>query len=99
MTRGFFFAIMAEKFWRGVFGMIEIGVGLVAGILIILALKFFIELPLKIIWNSIIGAAILYLVNLTGLIMIKITFVHALIVGVFGVPGLILLAIYLNFIK
>ncbi|MBE8951279.1 MAG: pro-sigmaK processing inhibitor BofA family protein [Quinella sp. 3Q1] len=79
--------------------MIEIAVGLVAGLLIILALKFFIELPFKIIWNSIIGAAILYLVNLTGLIAIKITFVHALIVGVFGVPGLVLLAIYLNFIK
>ena len=79
--------------------MIEIGVGLVAGLLIILALKFFIELPFKIIWNSIIGAAILYLVNLTGIITIKITFIHALIVGVFGVPGLILLAIYLNFIK
>lgn len=79
--------------------MIEIGIGLVAGLLIITALKFFIELPFKIIWNSVIGAAILYLVNLTGIIAIKITFIHALIVGVFGVPGLILLAIYLNFIK
>ena len=79
--------------------MIEIAIGLVAGLLIIFALKFFIELPFKIIWNSIIGAAMLYLVNLTGLIAIKITFVHALIVGVFGVPGLILLAIYLNFFK
>ena len=79
--------------------MIEIGIGLVTGILVILALKFFIELPFKIIWNSLIGAVILYLVNLTGLIMIKITFIHALIVGVFGVPGLILLAIHLNFIK
>ena len=79
--------------------MIEIGIGLVAGLLIICALKFFIELPFKIILNSAIGAAILYLVNLTGIIAIKITFIHALIVGVFGVPGLILLAIYLNFIK
>ena len=79
--------------------MIEIGVGLIAGLLIITALKFFIELPFKIIWNSVIGAAILYLVNLTGIIAIKITFIHALIVGVFGVPGFILLAIYLNFIK
>ena len=79
--------------------MIEIAVGLVAGLLIILALKFFIELPFKIIWNSIIGAAILYLVNLTGILTIKITFIHALIVGVFGVPGLVVLAIYLNFIK
>ena len=79
--------------------MIEMGIGLAAGILVILALKFIISLPFKIIWNSIIGAAILWLVNLTGLIVIKITFIHALIVGVFGVPGLILLAIYLNFIK
>lgn len=79
--------------------MIEIAGGLVVGITIIIALKFFIELPFKIIWNSLIGAAMLYLVNLTGIIMIKITFVHALIVGVFGVPGLIFLAIYLNFFK
>ncbi|MBQ7723755.1 MAG: pro-sigmaK processing inhibitor BofA family protein [Selenomonadaceae bacterium] len=77
----------------------EIIVGLVAGLLIITALKFFIELPFKLILNSIVGAAILWLVNLTGIIMIKITFVHALIVGLFGIPGLILLAIYLNFIK
>ena len=79
--------------------MIETAVGLVAGVLIIAALIFLIQLPLKIIWNSIIGGVILWLVNLTGLITIKITFFHALIVGVFGVPGLILLAIYLNFIK
>ena len=80
-------------------GIVETSVGLVAGILIILALKFLIELPFKIIWNSVIGAVILFLINLTGIIMIKITFIHALIVGVFGVPGLILLAVYLNYIK
>lgn len=80
-------------------GLVEIVVGLIAGVLILGALMFFIELPFKIIWNSIIGAAILWLVNLTGIITIKITFIHALIVGIFGVPGLILLAIYLNFIK
>jgi len=79
--------------------MIETAVGLVAGVLILAALIFFIELPFKIIWNSIVGGVILWLVNLTGLITIKITFIHALIVGVFGVPGLVLLAIYLNFIK
>ena len=79
--------------------MIETAVGLIAGVLVIAALIFLIELPFKIIWNSIIGGAILWLVNFTGLLTIKITFIHALIVGVFGVPGLILLAIYLNFIK
>ena len=80
-------------------GIIETAVGLIAGILIILALKFLIELPFKIIWNSVVGAVILFLVNLTGIIAIKITFIHALIVGVFGVPGLILLAVYHNYIK
>jgi len=79
--------------------MIETAVGLIAGVLILAALIFFIELPFKIIWNSIVGGVILWLVNLTGILTIKITFIHALIVGVFGVPGLILLAIYLNFIK
>ena len=80
-------------------GIIEIGVGLIAGVLILGALIFLIGLPFKIIWNSIVGAVILWLVNLTGLITIKITFIHALIVGVFGVPGLVILAIYLNYFK
>ena len=80
-------------------GIIEIGFGVIAGVLILGALIFLIGLPFKIIWNSIFGAAILWLVNLTGLITIKITFIHALIVGVFGVPGLIALIIYLNYIK
>ena len=78
---------------------IDVAIGLVAGILIIIALKFLIELPFKVIWNSLIGAAILYLINLSELAVIKITFIHALIVGMFGVPGLILLYIYLNYIK
>ena len=80
-------------------GLIETGVGLIAGVLILGALIFLIGLPFKIIWNSIVGAVILWLVNLTGLITIKITFIHALIVGVFGVPGLVILAIYLNYFK
>ena len=79
--------------------LVKVAGGLIIGVVIILALKFMIELPFKIVWNSLVGAAILYVVNLTGLVAIKITFVHALIVGVFGVPGLILLLIYLNFIK
>lgn len=79
--------------------MIELIFGVIAGLLILGVLIFFIKLPFKIIWNSIVGAVILWLVNLTGLIAIKITFIHALIVGVFGVPGLILLAIYLNHFK
>ena len=77
----------------------EILIGLAAGVLILIALKFLVELPLKLLWNSLIGAAILFLVNMTGLIVIKITFVHALIVGVFGVPGFLFVAVYPKFIK
>ena len=77
----------------------ELIIGLLAGVLILVALKFLISLPFKIIFNSLIGAAMLWLVNLTGIITIKITFIHALIVGIFGVPGLIVLAIYLNSVK
>lgn len=79
--------------------LIKLAGGLIIGVVIILVLKFMIELPFKLVWNSLIGAAILYIVNLTGLVAIKITFIHALIVGVFGVPGLILLLIYLHFFK
>ena len=79
--------------------IIELAVGAAAGLLLLGALIFFFELPFKIIWNSIVGAAMLWLVNLTGLVAIKITFIHALIVGVFGVPGLIALAIYLHYFK
>ena len=77
----------------------ELIIGLLAGVLILVALKFLIALPFKLIFNSLIGAAMLWLVNLTGIITIKITFIHALIVGIFGVPGLIVLAIYLNSVK
>ena len=48
--------------------LIKIAGGLIIGVVIILVLKFMIELPFKIVWNSLIGAAILYVVNLTGLV-------------------------------
>ena len=79
--------------------LIEIVVGAIAGVLILGALIFLTGLPFKIIWNSIVGAVILWLVNLTGIVAIKITFIHALIVGVFGIPGLIVLLIFLNSFK
>ncbi|MCR5833130.1 MAG: pro-sigmaK processing inhibitor BofA family protein [Selenomonadaceae bacterium] len=79
--------------------MVEVGAGVIAGALIIAGLIFLIKLPFKILWNSLVGGAILLFVNLTGLIAIKITFINALIVGAFGVPGFILLVIYLKFIK
>lgn len=74
-------------------------VGIALGVLIVASLHFLIGIPLKIIWNSVVGAAILYLVNLTGLIRIEITFLHSLIVGMFGVLGFLFVVIYPKLIK
>ncbi len=64
----------------------------VAGVLILLVVVKLLSLPFKLVWNGIIGAAALWLVNLVGAAVgfgLKITVVKALIAGVFGVPGLI----------
>ncbi len=77
-------------------GILELGGGLVAGIVILLVLKFILSLPFWLIKNSIVGAVILWLFNLLGIFTLKITFIHCLIVGVFGVPGLIALIIWFH---
>ena len=69
------------------------------GIAIIFALVKLISLPFWILKNSILGAIMLYIFNFIGIFTIKITFVHCLIAGVFGVPGIVGLLIYLNFLK
>ena len=71
----------------------------VVGIVIIYALIKLMSLPFWLLKNSIIGAIILYIINFIGIFTIKITFIHCLIVGVFGIPGIVGLLIYLNFIK
>lgn len=67
------------------------------GIAVIYALIKIISLPFWLLKNSIIGAVMLYLFNFIGIFTIKITFIHCLIVGVFGIPGIIGLVIYLKF--
>ena len=78
---------------------LQIIIGSVIGIAIIFALIKIIELPFWLLKNSIAGAIILYIINFIGIFTIKVTFIHCLIVGVFGVPGIVLLYIYLNFIQ
>lgn len=70
--------------------------GLVAGVLIVAAFHFLIGLSFKLLWNSLVGVTVLYLVNMTGLISVEITFLHALIVGAFGVPGFLFVALFRN---
>ena len=78
---------------------LEVFIAPLIGIAIIFALIKIIELPFWLLKNSVVGAIILYIINFIGIFTIKVTFIHCLIVGVFGVPGIILLYIYLNFIK
>lgn len=58
------------------------------------------KISIKVFWklfvNALIGAAVLLLINFFGAaigLSISITFISALVVGVFGVPGVVLLLI------
>ena len=56
-----------------------------------------IKLIIKLLINALIGGVILFLINLTGLIVIDITWISALIVGFLGIPGVVVVII-LNFL-
>ena len=75
----------------------DIIAGIAIGIVVFAILGKLIALPFRILWklitNSIIGAVILWCISLFGL-GIDITFLKSLIVGVFGVPGVILVLIF-----
>lgn len=78
---------------------LEVFIAPLIGIAIIFALIKIIELPFWLLKNSIVGAIILYIINFIGIFTIKVTFIHCLIVGVFGVPGIVGLLIYLNYLQ
>lgn len=73
---------------------LEVFIAPLIGIAIIFALVKLIKLPFWLLKNSIIGAVMLYICNFIGLFTIQITFVHSLIAGIFGIPGIILLLIF-----
>lgn len=74
----------------------EIIVSFMVGIIVLFVLMKLLALPLKLLWklvtNSIIGALMLWVVNLFGL-GIQITFFKALIAGIFGIPGVVVIVI------
>ena len=74
----------------------DIIAGIAIGIVVFAILGKLIALPFRILWklitNSIVGAIILWVINLFG-VGIKITFLKALIVGILGIPGVILVLI------
>ena len=70
---------------------IEGSLPFIAGVLILLIAVKFLSLPFKLVWNGVIGAAALWLVNLIG--------AAVGIAGIFGVPGLLAVLCWEIFIK
>lgn len=68
----------------------------IVGIIVLFILLRVLSLPFRIVWklitNSIVGALMLWVVNLFGLGM-EITFFKALIAGFFGVPGVLVVVL------
>ena len=68
---------------------------LIAIAVVFVVAKFILHFSLKkiigLVINSLIGFAILYVINLTGIITIPINIITCLVVGIFGVPGVLVL--------
>lgn len=68
----------------------------IVGIIVLFILLRILSLPFRIVWklitNSIVGALMLWVVNLFGL-GIEITFFKALIAGFFGLPGVLVVVL------
>ena len=68
----------------------------IVGIIVLFILLRVLSLPFRIVWklitNSIVGALMLWVVNLFG-VGIEITFFKALIAGFFGVPGVLVVVL------
>lgn len=74
----------------------EVIASFVVGLVILYVILKVLSLPAKLVWklvsNSIIGAIMLWVVNLFG-VGIDITFFKALIAGIFGIPGVVVIVL------
>ncbi len=73
---------------------ILIGVGILFVVLKLLALPM--KLIIKLVINGIVGGILIFIVNLIGAnfgFMIDLNWITALIVGILGVPGVVIVAI------
>ena len=72
----------------------DIAAGVALAVLIFAVLGKVLSLPFRIVWklipNSVVGAIILWVIDLFGA-GIEINFLRALIAGLFGIPGVIVL--------
>lgn len=71
----------------------EIIAAFAVGLIVLCLIGKIVALPMKLLWkmitNSLVGAVMLWAVNLFGA-GVEITFLKALIAGVLGVPGVII---------
>jgi len=72
--------------------MFEIIAAFAVGIIALCLIAKIVSIPARLLWklitNSVVGAVMLWIVSLLGL-HVKITFISALIAGVFGIPGVL----------
>ena len=80
--------------------MFEMIVAFAIGIIILCLIAKIIALPMKFLWkfitNSLIGAVMLWVVNLFGA-GVPIDIMRALIAGIFGIPGVLAILLYQHF--
>lgn len=69
---------------------------LIAAVVILIA-KFLLKLDVKriigLIINAVVGFIVIWLINFTGIINIPLNIVTALVVGILGLPGVIILVL------
>lgn len=74
----------------------ELVVAFAIGLIVLCLIGKIVSLPVKLLWkmitNSIVGAVLLWIVNLFGA-GIQITFIKALVAGVFGIPGVLVVVL------
>ncbi len=74
----------------------ELVVAFAIGLIVLCLIGKIVSLPVKLLWkmitNSIVGAVMLWTVNLFGA-GIQITFIKALVAGVFGIPGVLVVVL------
>ena len=77
--------------------MFEAVIGAAIGIIILALILKLVSIPIRLFWkfitNSIIGAIMLWVVNLFGA-NVPIDILRALIAGIFGIPGVIAILLY-----
>ncbi len=69
----------------------------IVGLILILFVVQLFELPFQLVWNGLVGAAMLWLINLVGGLVgfgLKITVIKALIAGFFGIPGALAIILF-----